>query len=166
MKNKLFFIIPIVLAAFLIALILIPKKEDPQKAGANFLKEYYSFSQGDIVDRENISDNLKLAEILKEKYQTIAWNDCIELLVQNRYYDQIQELYIKEESNDLIFQQAELDLLDKGSAEDNIKAYSYECIFKVKDNKYVANGQITIEKSDGIWKAKKFVPASTKKQES
>lgn len=164
MKKKLFIIITMVLVAFMMILILIQKKEGSQKIGVEFLKEYYTFSQEDIVNRENISDNVKLVHILEEKYQNIAWNDCIELLVQNRYYDQIQEIYIKEESNDLVFQQAELDLLNKGSADNNIKVYSYECIFKAKDNKYVANGQITIEKSDGVWKAKKFVPASTKKQ--
>lgn len=164
MKKKLFIIIPILLIVFILILILTPKKEGSEKTGEDFLKKYYSFSEQDYVNRENVADNEKLAKKLQEEYKDIAWSDCIDLLVQNRYYDQIQEVYIKEGNNALQFQKAELDIIEKGSDDENTDFYNYECTFKVNNNVYIAAGQLSMEKNEGLWKAKRFAPASIKKQ--
>lgn len=162
MKRKLFIIIPIIVIAIVFVIIFLQKDNETEKVAENFLKTYYSFSEENVVELKSPSDNEKLVKKLKEQYQEVAWDKCIELLIINRYYNQILDIYSKENDN-IIYQQATLDVQDTNTSEKNIKTYNYECVFKVSGTNYTATGQLILENQDNMWKVKDFIPISTNK---
>lgn len=161
MKKKLFIIVPIILIAILLIVIFLPKESHTEKVAEDFLKIYYSFSESNMIEVKSPSDNEKLAKKLQQDYQEVAWDTCIESLIKNRYYKQIQDIYSKENGN-IIYQQATLEVLDKGESGENVKNYNYECVFKVNNVDFTAKGQLSLKKQNE-WKVKDFIIISIKK---